>query len=137
MLELNPYLGFNGDCEEAFKFYVQCLGGRIETMMTYGETPMAEQVTPEWRGKIIHARIVTGGRVLMGADAPPDRYQRPQGISLTITADGPAEAERIFQALVDKGKVQMELQKTFFAERFGMLVDRFGISWMVGCNLSA
>ena len=136
-LQLNPYLIFNGQCEAAFKFYEKCLGGKIEATMTHGDSPMSQQVPEEWRKKIMHARMTVGDMVLMGSDAPPDHYQAPQGFSLSIGTKDPAEAERIFNELAQDGKVQMPLQKTFWAARFGMLVDRFGIPWMVNCEQAA
>jgi PhnB protein len=133
-MQLNPYLVFNGQCEAAFKFYERCLGGKIEMMMTHGDSPMAEQVPPEWRNKVMHVRLALSDKVLMGSDAPPDRYEQPKGFSVSVGVDKPAEAERIFNALAQNGTVQMPLQKTFWAERFGMLVDQFGIPWMVNCE---
>src|SRR6266446_1318841 len=125
-MQLNPYLTFNGKCEAAFKFYEQCLRGKIEIMMTHGDSPMAQQVPSEWRNKIIHARLTIGDNVLMGSDAPPERYEEMKGFSVSLSVDDPAEAERIFNALVANGTVRMPLQKTFWAVRFGMLVDQFG-----------
>ena len=116
------------------KFYEECLGGKIEAMMTHGQSPTAQQVSPEWRNKIIHARMTVGGTMLMGSDAPSDCYQVPQGSSLSVGVKDAAEAERVFQELEQSGKVQMPLQKTFWAVRFGMVVDRFGIPWMVNCE---
>jgi PhnB protein len=136
-MELNPYLTFNGQCEAAFRFYERCLGGKIEMMLSHGDSPMAEQTPPAWRSKIMHARLIVAGRVLMGSDAPPDRYQEPKGFSVSLGVENPAEAERIFQALAEKGTVQMALQQTFWAVRFGMVVDRFGIPWMVNCEQGA
>ena len=136
-LQLNPYLIFNGQCEAAFKFYEKCLGGKIEATMTHGDSPMSQQVPEEWRKKIMHARMTVGDVVLMGSDAPPDHYQAPQGFSLSIGTKDPAEAERIFNELAQNGKVQMPLQKTFWAVRFGMVVDRFGIPWLVNCEQAA
>ncbi len=136
-MQLNPYLNFNGQCETAFKFYEQCLGGKIEATMTYGESPMADQTPPEWRNKIMHASLIVGDKVLMGADGPPDRYEEPKGLSVLLGIDDPAEAERIFHALAENGTVQMPIQETFWAARFGMLVDRFGIPWMINCERSA
>ncbi len=133
-MQLNPYLIFNGQCEEAFKFYEQCLGGRIVMMQTHGETPMAGHVSPEWQGKIVHARLIVGDDVLMGSDSPPEHYEQPKGTSVTISVDDPADGERIFNALADNGKVQMPFQETFWAVGFGMLVDRFGTPWMVNCE---
>ena len=136
-MQLNPYLSFNGQCEAAFKFYQQCLGGNIQTIMTWGESPMADQVPSEWRDKIIHATLIVGDTALLGSDAPPDRYEEPKGFSVTIQINDPAEADRIFQALTEDGTVTMPIQQTFWAARFGMCVDRFGIPWMVNCGQAA
>ena len=136
-MQLNPYLLFNGQCEAAFKFYERVLGGKIETMLTHAGTPAEAQVPAEWRNKILHARLTVGGEVLMGSDAPPGHYEQPKGFSVSLNIDKPAEAERIFQALAENGTVQMPLHKTFWAARFGMLVDRFGIPWMVNCEQAA
>jgi len=133
-MELNPYLTFNGQCEAAFKFYEKVFGGKIEAMMTFGSSPMAEQTPPEWRNKIMHARMSVGGKTLMASDAPPDRYEAMKGIMVTLGIDDPGEAERIFRALSEKATIQMPIQKTFWAERFGMLVDKFGTPWMVNCE---
>ena len=130
-MQLNPYLHFNGQCEAAFKFYEQCLGGKIEAMVSHVGTPAEAQVPSEWRDKIMHARLVVGGEVLMGMDAPPDRYKEPKGFNVSLQFNHVKEAERVFHALAENGKVGMPLQQTFWAARFGMLVDRFGIPWMI------
>jgi PhnB protein len=134
---LEPYLNFNGDCEAAFKFYAELLGGKIEMMMTHGESPIADQVPPEWRKKIIHARLTIGDKVLLGSDAPPDRYETPKGFSVTLGVEKPADVERIFKAFASHGTVQMPLAKTFFAESFGVVVDQFGTPWIVICDPAA
>jgi PhnB protein len=133
-MQLNTYLVFNGQCEEAFKFYEQSLGGKIAAMFTHAGTPAAEHVPPEWLNKIMHVRLEVDDSVLMGSDAPPDRYKPPQGFSVNIAVEKPEEAERIFHALAEGGTVGMPLQQTFWAARFGMVVDRFGIPWMVNCE---
>ncbi|MFY9607616.1 MAG: VOC family protein [Blastocatellia bacterium] len=133
-MQLNPHLTFNGRCEEAFKFYQQCLGGNIQTMMTHGDSPMADQVPSEWRDKIIHATLIVGETALMGADVPLDHYKEPGGFSVTIQINDLADAERIFHALAENGTVTLPIQQTFWAARFGMVVDRFGIPWMVNCE---
>lgn len=131
---VNPYLLFNGQCEAAFKFYEKCLGGKIEVMMTHAGTPAEQQVPPEWRDKIIHARMVFGDHMLMASDAPPGRFSKPQGFSVSVTVTDPAEADRMFSALSQNANsVTMPIQKTFWAIRFGMLVDQFGIPWMINC----
>jgi len=136
-MQLSPYLIFNGQCEAAFKFYEECLGGKIEAMFTYVGTPAEEHVPPEWRHKILHGRLIVGDRVLMGCDAPPERYKEPEGFSVSLEIKDPADAERIFNALAENGRVQMPLQKTFWSARFGMAVDRFGIPWMINCEQAA
>lgn len=136
-MQLNPYLHFAGECETAFKFYEQCFGGKIEAMIPYAGTPADQHVPTEWRNKLMHARLAVSDQVLMGTDAPPDRYKRPQGFSVTLSLKKPAEAERIFGALAEGGAVGMPLQETFWAVRFGMLVDRFGIPWMANCEKAA
>lgn len=136
-MQANPYLTFDGRCEAAFKFYQACLGGKIEAMFTHRGTPMEAHVPTEWRDKIMHAMLVIDGAVLMGSDAPPERYQKPQGFSVSLNIDDPAEAERVFHALAENGIVQMPIQQTFWAQRFGALVDQFGTPWMINCSLPA
>jgi PhnB protein len=133
-MQINPYLSFNGKCAEAFTFYAQVLGGENVMMMTYGESPMAAQTAPEDKDRIMHARLKAGDMVLMGADAPPQFYQPAQGMVVSVSVDAPAEADRIFKALSESGTVKMPIQETFWAQRFGMLIDRFGTPWMVNCE---
>jgi PhnB protein len=136
-MKLSPYLTFSGDCEMAFDFYAKCLGGKIDAMVRHEGTPAAQQVPPEWRNKILHARMVVGEMVLMGSDAPPARYEPMKGFSVMLDVADPAEAEHIFQALAENGTVRMPIQKTFWAARFGMLVDQFGTPWMINCEQAA
>ena len=136
-MQLNPYLVFNGQCETAFKFYEQSLGGKIEAMIPHAGTPAEQHVSAEWRDKIMHARLNVNGEVLMGSDAPPEHYKAPQGFSVSVQFKDVKEAERVFNALADGGKVNMPLQQTFWAARFGMLVDRFGVPWMINCEQAA
>jgi len=133
-MQLNPYLSFNGQCEAAFRFYEKCLGGKIEAMVTYAETPMAGELPPEWRGKIVHARLRAGDHLLMAGDPPPPHYEPMKGCSVSITVKEPAEAERLFHALAEGGTVRMPIQQTFWSVRFGMFTDRFGIPWMINCE---
>ena len=133
-MQMNPYLTFNGQCEAAFTFYEKCLGGKIEAMLPHKGTPAEAHTPPEWHDKIMHARLNVNGEVLMGSDAPPDHYKEPKGFSVSLQLKDPAESERIFNALAEGGKVGMPLQQTFWATRFGMLVDRFGIPWMINCD---
>jgi len=133
-MRVNPYLLFNGQCEAAFKFYADCFGGKIEAMLPHAGTPAEPHVPAEWRDKILHARMTVGEDVLIGSDAPPDRFEQPKGFSVTIQLTDPAEAERVFHRLAEGGTVQMPIQQTFWATKFGMLVDRFGTPWMVNCQ---
>ena len=136
-MQLNPHLHFNGQCEAAFKFYEKCLGGKITFMMPHEGTPIADQVPAAWRSKILHATLQVDGEVLTGADVPPDHYQKPQGFSVMVGIKDQAQAERIFHGLAENGTVQIPLQETFWAARFGMLIDRFGIPWMISCGKAA
>lgn len=133
-MQLQPYLNFNGQCQEAFSFYAQCLGGTIVMMQTHGESPIAAQVPPEWHSRILHARLVVGDAVLMGSDSPPAYYAKPQGLYVSLQIDRVADADRIFSAFAEHGTVTMPLEKTFWAARFGMVVDRFGTPWMINCE---
>lgn len=134
-MRLNAHVAFDGGCREAFELYERSLGGKILTMLTYGDSPMAEQVPAEWRSKILHATLtIDGSIVLFGADAMPGQYQAPRGFHLALGIDDPAAAEWIFAALSEGGSVPMPLQKTFWAVLFGMVTDRFGVSWEINCE---
>jgi PhnB protein len=133
-MQLTTFLTFNGECEAAFKFYEQCLDGRIEFIMPYESRATDYPVSPEWQKKILHATLKVAGHVLMGADVQPGQYQKPQGFAMTLNLSDPKDADRIFNALAAEGKVQMPLQETFWAGRFGVLVDRFGIPWTINCE---
>ena len=134
MMQVSPYLNFNGQCEEAFRFYEKVFGARIDTMMPHEGTPTERVMPPEWRKKILHARITIGDRILSGADAPPGHYEAPKGFSVMLQLADDAEADRIFALLAEGGQIQMPIQQTFWATRFGMAVDRFGIPWMINCS---
>jgi PhnB protein len=134
-MQLGPYLTFNGQCETAFKFYENCLGGKIQGIFNWAGTPGAEMVPAEWRDKVMHATLVIGNFELMGTDAPPDQYKKPQGFSIMLEPKDAAEAERIFNQLSEKGTVKVPLAETFWAERFGMVVDQFDIPWMINLSL--
>lgn len=133
-MQLNPYLVFNGQCEAAFQFYEQCLGGKIVAMHKFEGSPMAADVPSGWGGKVMHVSLQVGDQVLMGSDASGEHYQKPQGFSISLGFKTAAEGERIFKALAEGGTVHMPFQKTFWSEGFGMLIDRFGIPWMINCQ---
>ena len=136
-MRINPYLSFDGQCEAALRFYERCLGGTIVYMMTYAQSPMAAQLPPEWAQRIYHATFSLGDQTLGAADAPPGSYLSPQGFSLTLDIDAPAEADRLFERLSEKGTVQMPVQETHWALRFGVLTDQFGTPWMINCGTPA
>ena len=136
-MQLVPYLNFNGNCAEAFRFYERVLGGKIEVLLTHGDSPVAAQVPPEWKDRVLHARLVVGDQVLLASDAPPEKYAPTRGIYAFAGLDTPEEAERIFAALAGGGTITMPFGPTFWASAFGMCVDRFGIGWMVNCSLPA
>ena len=130
----NIALMFNGECEAAFKTYAQCLEGAITYMMTWGESPMAGQLPPGWERKIYHATLTIGTIAINGSDPFPDQYQQPQGFSMILQMDDPDVAERVFNGLSEQGRVAMPLQQTFWAKRFAVVEDRYGISWTINCE---
>jgi PhnB protein len=133
-MQASPHLHFPGTCREALNFYARTLGGRIAFAMTFGESPAAAATPPALRDQIIHARVEFANQAIMGCDAPPERYQQPQGFNVLLTVAEPSEAERVFAALASSGTTTMPLAETFWAQRFGMCTDRFGIPWMVNCE---
>ncbi|MGH2443670.1 MAG: VOC family protein [Chloroflexota bacterium] len=130
-MHVNPYLAFAGDCTAAFRFYEESLGGTILFMQTYGESQAAGQAPPESRDHILHASMRIGDTVLMGSDLPPGEAADHKGFFVCLEADSAGGAERLFGALANGGTVTMPIEQTFFATRFGMLIDRFGIPWIV------
>jgi PhnB protein len=134
-MQVNPYLHYDGNCEAAFKFYETAAGGKIEVMMTHESAPPDMPMPPDWKKKILHARITFDGHILMGSDSPPDHFQKQQGFSVTLHVDDTAGAEQKFKALSEGGTVTMPFAPTFFAKGFGMCVDKFGIPWMVICPM--
>ncbi|HEU4478115.1 MAG TPA: VOC family protein [Pyrinomonadaceae bacterium] len=133
-MQLNPYLNFNGQCDEALKFYESVLGGKITFKQTWGDSPMAKHVPPETHQSILHSTMDVGGSTLMCADSPPDSYAEPKGIQVALHFKDTAEGERIFKALSEGGRIDMPFQATFWSPGFGMCADRFGIPWMVNCE---
>ena len=133
-MQMNPYLSFKGDCEAAFSFYERTLGGEPGSIFRYGGSPMAGDVPADWSDKVMHGSVTLGRQVLMGADVAPHQYEAPTGFSLSLQIKSTAEAERIFTQLAEGGRVVLPLARTFWAERFGMVVDRFGVPWMLNCE---
>jgi len=130
-MKLHTYLNYGGNCEQAFRFYEEHLGGKITMMMTHGEAPSPSNVPPDWKKAILHARMEIGGTALTGADIPSDRFQPMRSAYLALTVDTVEEAERIYALLSDGGQIFMKMEETFFAPRFAMLRDKFGTSWMI------
>lgn len=130
-MKINTHLGFQGQCREAFTFYEKVLGGKITFVMTYGDSPIANEVPPEVRPLVMHSTLEVGENVLMGADGFGDHIQTPQGFSVSIQLNDAAEGGRIFNALAEGGTVTMPYEKTFWSDGFGMVTDRFGIPWMI------
>jgi PhnB protein len=127
-MRLDIYLNYRGNCEEAFRFYEQHLGGKITGVVRHAQQPNPN-VPDDWKEKILHARIEIGATVLMGADIPQSEPMR--SAYLTLTLDGEADAERTYDLLADGGQIFMKIERTPFANRFAMLRDRFGTSWML------
>lgn len=133
MSQITAYLTFDGTCAEAMRFYERALDAKLQMMMTHAESPMADQAPPGSADRIMHARLALGsGGVLMASDTLPGMpYNGISGVSLALAYENEAEAKQRFDALADGGQITMPLQKTFWAPLFGMLVDRFGVPWMV------
>lgn len=136
-MDISPYLDFGGDCEAAFAFYAQCFGGTLGPIFRYAATPLADQVPADWQQKVMHASVKLGNQIVMGADAGPNRYEPPKGFSLSVQLTDTADAERVFHQLARKGKIHTPLERTFWAARFGVVVDQFGITWLINCDGAA
>lgn len=128
-MRLYIYLNYPGNCEQAFRFYEEHLGGRITSLERHGVQPDSSNLPAEWKGKILHGRIEIGETVVMGADIPESQPMRSAYLSLML--DSAEEAERIYGLLSDGGQIFMKMEETFFASRFAMLRDKFGTSWML------
>ena len=133
-LQVSPYLSFNGQCEAAFNFYAECFGVEPAVFFKFAGSPMADQAPPEWGGKVMHATLMIGDAAIMGADPPPKDYTAPSGFQMSVVVDSIEGSERVFKALARGGIVHMPMQETFWAVRFGVVSDAFGITWMVQCE---
>ena len=128
-MKLDIYVNYPGNCEQAFRFYEQHLGGKITGMMTHGQMPDQTNVPADWKHAILHGRIEIGNTILMGADIRGAEPMR--SAYLTLRVDSDAEAERIYALLAEGGQIFMKMEKTFYASRFAMLRDKFGTSWIL------
>ncbi|MCL7944153.1 YciI family protein [Marinobacter sp. ATCH36] len=135
--QINIHLAFAGNCREAMAYYADVLGGQIETMITHGETPIADQTPKDWHDKIVHASLTLKGRRIMGADMAGDCYTRPQGVQVHLEYGDTKQAEQVFNQLTEGGSIVMPFEKTFWAHRFGMVTDRFGTQWMVSNEIDS
>jgi PhnB protein len=134
-MQVIPYIFFNGNCREALDFYATVLNGKIETIMTHGESPASGNVDESWQSKILHARLTVGDRAILASDSPPQFGKvTPSGFYVTLEIATPEEADRVFNTLAEGGTVRMPIGQTFWARRFAMLVDRFDIPWMISCK---
>ncbi len=131
-MKLIPYLSYAGNCAEAFRFYAQATGGKIDFMMTHAEAPPGTPVSPGMRDKIMHASMTIGGSPIMGSDAPLSAT--PTGFAVSINTDDPDQAERLYAALAEGGTIRMPITETFWAHRFAMFTDKFNIPWMINCE---
>jgi PhnB protein len=137
-MRFQPELAFDGECEAAFELYARCFGGAVTTLLRYGDSPMAASTAPALHAKIAHATLTVGDvAVLSGADVAAEAFKQPAGFDVLVTLSDPAEAERIFSILAEGGTVQLPMQQTFWALRFGMVVDRFGTPWKINCGKPA
>ena len=130
-MHTQPYLFFDGRCDEALDFYKQAIDAKVDMVMRFKEAPDQTMVTPESKDKVMHAAVHIGDTQILMSDGRCQGKPSFQGFSLTINAPNVAAADRQFNALAAGGQVQMPMGETFFAERFGMLADKFGVGWMV------
>ncbi|HEX2731956.1 MAG TPA: VOC family protein [Polyangiaceae bacterium] len=133
--KIDPYLVFDGNCAQAFEFYRDVLGAKIESIIPFKESPMAGSVPAEFGNRTMHAKLLIDGQVVMGSDAPPGQpFEGIGGFSLSANFPTVAQAKKAYDALSAGGAIQMPFDKTFWAAGFSMFKDRFGVAWMVGCE---
>ena len=130
----SAHLAFDGQCEAAFRFYEEVFRAKIASLIKWGESPAAGEAPPGYSDRILHASLMMGNTALFGADAFPGTNARASGFFVLFDVADPVEAERIFQDLAEGGSVSMPLQETFWARRFGVVTDRFGIPWEINCS---
>lgn len=136
-MKMHAYLMFDGQCEAAFNRYAEVFGGKLE-MMRYADSPEDMEVPAEYLQRVMHVCLTVGDQLLMTSDNLPQYpYEGIKGCSVSLQVDNVPEAERLYEALSAGGSVQMELQATFWATRFAMLTDRFGVSWMINCMVDS
>ena len=138
-MKIHAYLMFDGRCEEAFNFYAELLGGKLE-LMRFADSPADVPIADEYKQRVMHVCLTVGDQLLMASDTAPQcgpTHEGIKGCSISLQVDNVPEAERLYEALSEGGSVQMELQSTFWATRFAMLTDRFGVPWMINCVIDS
>jgi len=130
-MQIQPYLFFDGRCDEAIEFYQKALGAKVEMLMRFKEAPDQSMISPGSADKVMHSSIKIGDSTMLASDGRNSGKPNFQGFSLTIYAKTEAEADKLFGALGEGGEVRMPMAKTFFSPRFGMLADKFGVGWMI------
>ena len=130
-MKVQPYVFFDGKCEEALEFYKRAIGAKVNALMRFGEAPDQSQIKPESKNKVMHSAFQIGETEILASDGYCLGAPAFQGFALTINAGDNAEAKRLFTGIAEGGKIQMPLEKTFFAASFGIAVDKFGVNWMV------
>jgi PhnB protein len=135
-MRITPHLNFNGQCRAAFERYRAVLGGSIQIMLSYGESPLADTFDARWHDRILHASLVFGDAELIGTDQFPDGYLAPQGIFITVNVPGVDKGREVFDGLAAGGRITLPFASTFWSPGFGVLVDAFGITWEVNSAAS-
>jgi PhnB protein len=130
-MQVSPHLTFDGQCRAAFLAYQEIMGGRIATMLTYGESALAARIDAQWHDRIIHATLALDEIELTGVDLLPQDYVRPQGFYVTLTFDALEKARAVFDALSERGEVHLPFAQTFWSPGYGVVTDRFGTPWEV------
>ena len=132
-MEIQPYLMFNGDCAAALEFYAKILDGEIKYVQHFKNAPPDSGIPSVLADKIMHAQLEFNGQIIMASDDPTENYKTPAGINLQLDFDDPEEAQRAFDGFADGGDVLMKIQPTQYAKAFGMVTDKFGVTWMLNC----
>lgn len=134
-MNISFHLNFNGNCQEAFEYYAENLGGKIGLLLPFKDSPAASSVTAQWQNKIVHANIQIAGIELAGADVLPEQYQKPNGFYILLGLNSAEEVNTIYSDLSGGGKTLLAPQKTFWSQCYAICVDRFGVPWKINCGI--
>ncbi len=135
-MDISCHLSFDGNCQTAFRTYQDILGGELATLLTFGQSPLSKQVPEDWQRRILHVTLAIDGQELLGSDAFPNTFAKPQGFSVTLNISDIDRARTIFDRFSEDGVVQMAFQSTFWTKGFGVVTDKFGVTWEVNCKQS-